>query len=551
MSTRRLWLTPRCQAQLNRPGRRRKKKKEFRVALEEFNTYLAEVSKKVQVDFDVKDGRWSDVLEQLKEADDTMEERLLRDQAFWSKGARWLTGMSNLFRPGLQVIPDEFCFVHGALALVLHLANSREKTKQNIMIAFGDVTETIATAGTAAEHHDDARLFDSLDALRITLFRTIPQLINILLPKKILAVMSIQLKSPKAERLLEEVRYAANRVKMRAQTLSDRHNSEAAKITKDHVEEIHHKVHGVHKMQQDIWDIVSCAFASQEGLKKMLHEAVEMFQYHKGSSVISSPTSPSSTTSDNNFKLSMLQSILNVKRGHEEQDLVFVRRQDSVLDAKSKSTAGHVFVHPNFQRWMVTNEPDLIHVEGRLEGLHGKTSPISYFCAGLVDAFRELASTVVLHFFCGQHMSSNDELRGPQGVMRSLVVQVLRACPMVSLADLDLEAFGRKYETIRLDYLCDLFKLVVGQIPTNYTVYCIIDDISGLEKDEWVEEYWGIMQMFQDLVKGAFADVRFKVLMTSPGRSRRLRGDNEVHPDRKVAVTDSGLPLRDERVFGK
>ncbi|KAK4187375.1 hypothetical protein QBC35DRAFT_234990 [Podospora australis] len=532
------------------------RKSEFLQALREFNAYLDDVSKNVQVDFDLKKCGWPDVLEKLKDADGAIAKRMERDKTFWSKGARWLTDMSSLFQPGLQAIPDEFCFIHGGLALLIHLAKSRDKAKRDIVLAFEDVTETIAMAGSVAEHVEDPRLFDALDTLRIDLFRTIPQLINLLLPKRIVAKLSAPLRTPKVEALLETLCDSSNRVKARAQTLSNMHHSEAAKITKDHVEGIHDGVRGLHQMQQHIWDMVSSALASQDGMKKMLHEAVETFQHYnsqpRGSSVTSLPSSPVSSASDNHFKLSVLRTLLNVKQGHEEQDLAYVRRQDSEFDTKSKSAAAQVFVNPNFQRWMTTCDPDIVHIEGRLERLHGKTSPISYFCAGLVEAFKtQPTATVVLHFFCGQHVSSNDQLRGPQGLMRSLTVQALRAWPMVSLEGLHLGAFERNYESMPLEYLCDLFKLVVGQVPTSYTVYCIIDDISWLEREDWIEDYWGIMTMLQHLVKGDFSDARFKVLLTSPGRSKWLRGERDVGDHRKIMVTDSGLPLRDRRFFGR
>ncbi len=276
-----------------------------------------------------------------------------------------------------------------------------------------------------------------------------------------------------------------------------------------------------------------------------------VFNYFKrekqGSSVsgrsrrVSSPT-PASLAPDT--KLSTLQWILDVKRGHESQDLTFVRKQEQEFDTKSKSAVAEIFLNPNFQRWMTADSPDFIYIEGRLERQYGKTSPISYFCAELVYKFKESPpTTITLHFFCGQHVAFNDQLRGPRGLMRSLIAQFLRVRPMVSLDDLDLMAFNGNHESIPMEELCYLFQMIVGQIPPQYMILCIIDDISRLEKDEWSEEYWTLMRMLEDVVNIAEAGVRFRVLMTSPGRSKWLRGDREVLADHRVLVTDSGLQM--------
>jgi len=107
------------------------------------------------------------------------------DETWWSKGGMWLADFSSL-SPALQAIPDDLCFLHGGLALVLHLAKAREATKRNIVNTFEGVTFALAGAGNAVEHsEDDPQLYDALGILRITLFKTLPPLISILVPEKL------------------------------------------------------------------------------------------------------------------------------------------------------------------------------------------------------------------------------------------------------------------------------------------------------------------------------------------------------------------------------
>ncbi|KAK0727451.1 hypothetical protein B0T26DRAFT_137105 [Lasiosphaeria miniovina] len=283
--------------------------------------------------------------------------------------------------------------------------------------------------------------------------------------------------------------------------------------------------------------------SEEEGEEKREEHAATSTNPRRVSSSASASVLGSLTTPDT--KLVQLQWVLDVQRGHAAQDVSFVRQQGQEFDAKSTSAGAAIFLDTSFQRWMSADVPDLVYVEARLERIYGKTSPISYFCAQLVHKFNEAPhTTVTLSFFCGQHVAVKDALRGPRGLMRSLIAQLLRAWPKACLDDLDLAALeGRNHTCIPVAELCLMFKLVVRQIPCHYNVICIVDDVGRLEMDEWSSEYWAVMGMLEDLVNGAEAGVRFKVLITSPARSRWLRGDKEVQPHHRVLVTDSGLPM--------
>ena len=259
-------------------------------------------------------------------------------------------------------------------------------------------------------------------------------------------------------------------------------------------------------------------------------------------------SSEASTTASTapSTNLSTLQWILDVDRGHGSRDLDYIRRQEQEFDTRSKSAVAEIFLNPNFHRWMTIDASDLLYIEGRFERESGKTTPISYFCAELVQKLKSQPrmTTSILHFFCGQHVAFNDPLRGPRGLMRSLITQCLRIWPTVSLAELDLSSFSGKHDSIPMQDLCSLFQIIVGQMRPQSTVICIVDDILRLEKDEWASEYWMLMGMLEQMVEGSGAGLLFKVMMTSPGASKWLRGEAGVGPNHRVIVTDSGVPVR-------
>lgn len=97
-----------------------------------------------------------------------------------------------------------------------------------------------------------------------------------------MAKLARPFRSAQAERLLDAVRNDAKRVQTCARRLSEHLNNEAARITKEHVEEIQDGVRGLQEhfqgmdaMQQDIREMVNFALASQEGMFQMLSDVVD------------------------------------------------------------------------------------------------------------------------------------------------------------------------------------------------------------------------------------------------------------------------------------
>lgn len=164
-----------------------------------------------------------------------------------------------------------------------------------------------------------------------------------------------------------------------------------------------------------------------------------------------------------------------------------------------------------------------LFVEGRLDSSRfGRTSPISYVCANLMRAFIPRDDVTTLHFFCGQHTASNDPLRGPKGMIRSLLAQLLHRWPKVSVRGVHLHGFDGEPDSVHFEDLCDVFRLALSQVPTYNSVLCMIDDISRFENEAWANDYLYLMDLLHNVIMGQGVNVRFKLLLTSPTRSRRL-----------------------------
>jgi hypothetical protein len=251
----------------------------------------------------------------------------------------------------------------------------------------------------------------------------------------------------------------------------------------------------------------------------------------------SHPQSPSLGTSSSEEFITILD-ILDINCGQEAHDLSMILRQSADFDTASKSLLATLLANQRFHRWITAGGPDLIYVEGRLDSANfGRTSPVSYICANLVLLFKDQLDSMTLQFFCGQHVASNDGLRGPKGLMRSILAQFLETWPDVPLDNIDLTAFQDNHELTPIDVFCRTFDQVVRQVPAQATVCCIIDDLTQFEKSCWAEDYSSLLHMLDHLVRDEGSGPKVKVLVTSPTKSGWLR---ELVQEKPIELMERG-----------
>lgn len=226
----------------------------------------------------------------------------------------------------------------------------------------------------------------------------------------------------------------------------------------------------------------------------------------------------------------------------ETDDLVNILKQSPMFDSAAKPHAAVILGSEQFQRWITVCGSELIHVDGHLDSSRfGKTSPISYFCAMLVQVFRDVAMDVTLHFFCGQHVAAVDDLKGPRGLISSLIKQLVLAIHQNQPNDplnANLTSFGGCHKSIPTKDICQVFQHLLKQIPAHVTVFCFIDDITRLERDSWFEDYTSLMEMLNGAMYNQGIGAKLKVLMTSPTKSRWLK--DKLTPAQHVELRGSG-----------
>lgn len=269
-------------------------------------------------------------------------------------------------------------------------------------------------------------------------------------------------------------------------------------------------------------------------------------------SPITSMDSPSTSHTASDQSRSLFD-LLEVETGHETLDLAMIMRQSQELDTTANSCAATILASQQFITWMATPSPGLVYIEGKFDSsIFGKISPISYYCGNFIRLLDEDPARVTLFFFCGQHVAANDPLSGPRGLVKSLLAQLLRKWPG-GCFDCNMDefmavpAFHTSQPSMNMQELCQIFHRVLSQMSSDITIYCVIEDISRLDKDGWNEDYCKLLAMLNDCIYHQAASmIQFKVMMTSPTRSKGLR--DWVPGDLRIEVgADNGWSTGPQR----
>ncbi|KAK0721911.1 hypothetical protein B0T26DRAFT_673675 [Lasiosphaeria miniovina] len=231
--------------------------------------------------------------------------------------------------------------------------------------------------------------------------------------------------------------------------------------------------------------------------------------------------------------------------GPIEEETQILRRGSSIDDAPLSRAS--------FRTLLFSQQPGVVLVDACSDRAQGGSSvtPVSVICATLTQALRRggygpalslalptsASTSVILVFFCGLHIATEDPLRGPLGLVRSLLAQlalellknrwVTEEGPMGVLPDESME------EGLYLADLCGLFHNLLQLVPAGTSVYCIVDGISSYEREFWSEDYGVVMGAFARIVRDEGLEAWFKLLMTglasSPGLDRWM-------PHQRVSV---------------
>ncbi|KAF5501637.1 hypothetical protein CGCS363_v006726 [Colletotrichum siamense] len=194
-------------------------------------------------------------------------------------------------------------------------------------------------------------------------------------------------------------------------------------------------------------------------------------------------------------------------------------------DTDERAKAQWLLQTDEFRNWLRENRSSLLLVDGELQDSF--ISPLSGICGGLISALVESRGSAVAFFFAGLHvdMQLPDIDSGPVAMIRSLIAQLLMSDNLpsrdLSFMSKDMIKGCREGDCL---VLCEVFVKIIKQVPTQTTVYCIIDGVSWYEQGRWLDDLDEFATALEYVAKrnNAGRSGSLKVLLTSPTQSTEI-----------------------------
>ncbi|KAI8632709.1 hypothetical protein F5Y19DRAFT_471878 [Xylariaceae sp. FL1651] len=518
---------------------------------------------------------WDDVLTQLEIARASC---LIKDRKTSRKADRFLAKAASYGEKWIELLPDEYglSVVRGGLALVFSSATQKIENREKIIHTFEDLPDMIRTLETACKlfgSDEEEDVCGLAKSFYDELCSDIPDLIQILDGKSsrfnrfLNRLAAGAPETAKIDEVLERVGRRASklessikRIKMRldakeqSEIVAIRSKLEATQmgmgLIYSEVKQLPNRLDMVdfaRNFQQTIVKTVRDELQSsvQEILKnqtkgdfaaeaktfvfKMIQENTSLkhenaqlsaqnkqIEYERSRRASPVPR-PFLTTFD-------LMRILDVDPKCLTEDLGFVLKQAFRMGPEDQGRARWLMKTKNFLNWMNRPQHYLLLADGAMQ--LERISSMSVLVGTLAISLLQVPSTVVIYFFCGRNLNTDaeDELAGPNGMLRSLITQLLLGFtpPSPDLSGISSHEFLLDCYKQDFSALCEVLKLLIEQIAPGATLYCLLDGVSWYEQKHWARELRYLVGLFKHMTMRPGGPC-LKVFMTSPSRSTDIR----------------------------
>ena len=252
---------------------------------------------------------------------------------------------------------------------------------------------------------------------------------------------------------------------------------------------------------------------------------VENQRLRSASPMLPSPWAPPSLQSQASvmkWKVNQetLRRILNIP-DLDYVDIAFILDKKEELPAKQRAQAEQIVNTTLFRNWIVTTSSAklLVQWDSQLPQTIAEVSPLSVFCATMVQALQAKERFLSVQWFCGRHADLMEAglYVGGRAMLRSLIDQLLREHSF-DMQKMYPEIDHASLQEGQISELERLLCWLIQQLPQTITLICIIDGVVLYERPEHYDEAWPglacLLRMTGDLSLAATV----KVLFTStPG----------------------------------
>ncbi|KAI0105435.1 hypothetical protein GGR51DRAFT_188275 [Nemania sp. FL0031] len=203
--------------------------------------------------------------------------------------------------------------------------------------------------------------------------------------------------------------------------------------------------------------------------------------------------------------------------GVETTDVEYIIRQRELIISRDQDRTEQVMKSPQLREWLVQANSKELLIHGNSEPL--PISPISLFCAMLLQNLRGVERFKSTAFFCGCH--PYNDYGGARTLIMSLLAQLLQQ-QRFDLSFIDHETAYRMDDG-DIQAFCYVFGQLVGQVKRTETVFCIIDGINFYERngEEPLQEMAYVLRFLLDLTERK--GLVYKILVTSPSSTEDVR----------------------------
>lgn len=211
-------------------------------------------------------------------------------------------------------------------------------------------------------------------------------------------------------------------------------------------------------------------------------------------------------------------------------DIARALSEGQILPSGSQDRTRFFTDSPRMKSWLTGQQSELLLVYGNQS--NSIISPLTFASGIFLRSLRSYNGVIALSFFCSMHNENQKEHVknvGASLMLANITSQLLNSCPAFDFSFLkkqdtwpfkqsDLRDGSPKY----LRALCVLFAELMGQLPSDQIVFCVIDGIEFYEFGNRRVDTCTVMELFMDLMTGNHEKnikALFKVLITTPGAS--------------------------------
>ena len=233
---------------------------------------------------------------------------------------------------------------------------------------------------------------------------------------------------------------------------------------------------------------------------------------------------------------------INLTRRGDEVECVLSKGYE-LNNFRNQARGSYLITASYFLEWATVANSEWLFVNGNDDG--ERCQPISAMtlaCANFIEYFKKYNTNAgVIRFFCGLHLKPSTQNRGPRGLLKCLIAQLLINYPE-AMPNIDLEAWMKLRERGSSCDLCTILRDIVRKLPERAVVYCIIDGLQFFKEPEWELRTQLIMKEITRLTRDPAVRAAFKVLLTSPVSCRYI--SEQIHGGTRCALPVSIDPRK-------